>query len=68
MLIGVQLIHNAVLVSALQQSDSVIHVHRPILFQSLFPHRLLQNIDSSSLCCIADPGWLSILYIVVCKC
>ena len=52
------MIHKVVLVSAVQQSDSVIRIHVPILFQSLFPHRLLQNIDSSSLFYIADPGWL----------
>ena len=34
--IGVQLINNVVLVSGVQQSDSVIHIHVPILFQILF--------------------------------
>ena len=28
---------------AAQQSDSVTHVHTPILFQTLFPHRLSHN-------------------------
>ena len=32
------------------QSDSVIHIHMFILFQILFPYRLLQNIEYSSLC------------------
>ena len=31
---GVQLINNVVLVSGIQQSDSVIHTHVPILFQT----------------------------------
>ena len=53
------------LVSAVQQGDSVIHTHI-YLFQILFPGRLLQNIESSSLCYTVDPCWLSILYIVVC--
>ena len=48
--IGLQLIYNAVLVSGVQQSDSVIHIRISILFQILFPFRLLQNIEQSSLC------------------
>ena len=43
--IGVQLIYNVVLVSAVQQSESVIHLHISILFQILFPHRLLKSIE-----------------------
>ena len=35
---------NVVLVSGVQQSDSVIHMY---LFQILFPYRLLQNIEYS---------------------
>ena len=41
--IGVYFSYNVVLVSGVQQSDSVIHIS--ILFQILFPYRLLQNID-----------------------
>ena len=37
-------------------------------FQILFPYRLLQNIEYSSLCYTVGPCWLSILYIVVCIC
>ena len=37
------------LVSGVQQSDSVIHIHMSILFQVLFPFRLLKNIEQSSL-------------------
>ena len=44
---GVQLIYNVVLVSSVQQSDSVIHIS--ILFQILFPRGLLQSIEQSSL-------------------
>ena len=41
---------NNVLVSGVQQSDSVIHIHVFILFfQILFPFRLLHNIEQSSL-------------------
>ena len=48
------LIYNVILVSGVQQSDSVIHTHISILFQmlfpTLFPYRLLQNTEQSSLC------------------
>ena len=40
----VELINNIVLVSGVQQSDSVLHIHVSIPFQILFPIRLLQNI------------------------
>ena len=43
-LLEVQLSNNVMLVSG----DSVIHVHVSILFQVLFPFRLLQNIEQSS--------------------
>ena len=41
--IEVQLINNAVLISAVQQSDSVIHIY--ILFPILFHYGLLQEIE-----------------------
>ena len=41
--IGVSLIYNIVLVSSVQQSDSVIHIS--IIFQVIFPYKFLQNID-----------------------
>ena len=47
--IGVELINSVVLVSGVQHSDSVIHIHVSILFQIIFPCRLLQNIERSSL-------------------
>ena len=60
------MISNVVLVSDVQESDSVIYIHVSILFQILFPFRLLQNIEQSSLCYTVGLSWLSILYIVVC--
>ena len=39
--IGVQLINNVVLVSGIQQRDSVIHIHVSLLFQILFLFRLI---------------------------
>ena len=54
------MIYNVVLVSGIQQSDSVIHIHIFILFQILFPYRLLHNIEQSSLCYTVVPCWLSI--------
>ena len=46
-LIEVELIYNTVLVSGVQHSDSVIHIHVSILFQILSPFRLLKNIGAS---------------------
>jgi hypothetical protein len=37
------LIYNIVLVSSVQQSDSVIHTS--IIFQVIFPYKFLQNTD-----------------------
>ena len=59
------LIYNVVFVSGVQHSDSVIHIHIYILFQILFPYRLSQNIEYSSLRYTVGPC-LSILCIVVC--
>ena len=58
------MINNVVLVSGVQQSDSVIHIS--VLFQILIPFRLLQNTEQSSLCYTVRPCWLSILSIAVC--
>ena len=63
--IEVQLIYNVVLVSGVQQSDSVIYIY--ILFQVLFHYGLLQEIEQSSLCYTVGPC-LSTLYTVVCIC
>ena len=56
------------LVSGVQQSDSVIHIPDSILFQILFPFRLLQSIKQSSLCYTAGLCWLFILNIAVGTC
>ena len=58
--------NNVILVSGVQQSDSVSHIHVSILFQILFPFRLLQSIEWSSLCYTIGPCWLSILNIAMC--
>ena len=60
--IEIQLINN-VRVSGVQQSDSVLHIHVSVIFQILFPFRLLQYIKQSPLCYIVGPCWLSILFI-----
>ena len=62
------MINNVVLVSGVQTSDSVLHIHVSILFQILFPFRLLQSIDQSSLCYTVGPCWIPILNIAVCTC
>ena len=49
------MINNIVLVSGVQQSDSVIHIEVSILFQIPFPFRLLQNTEQSSLCYTVGP-------------
>ena len=66
--IGIQLIYNVVLVSAVQQSESVIHIHISTLFKILFPYRSLQSIEQCSLCYTVGAYQLSILYVVVCIC
>ena len=55
--------NDAALVPGVQQSDSVIHAHASILFQILFPFRLLQSTEQSSSCYTVGPGWLSVLNI-----
>ena len=37
--------YNVVLLSGVQQNDSVIHIHIFVLFQILFSYRLSQNIE-----------------------
>ena len=56
------------LVSHVQQSDSVIHIHVSILFLVLFSFRLLQNIEQISLGGTVSLYWLPILNIVACTC
>ena len=66
--IEVQLIYKVVIISTVQQNDSVIHVHTSILFQILFPHRLSQNIGLSSLRYTAGPHSSVTPYTSVCIC
>ena len=66
--IAVQLIYSVVLVSGVQQTESVIHIHISTLFQILFPYRSLQSTELSSLCYTVGSYQLSILYKVVCIC
>ena len=63
--IGVQLLYNVVLVSAVQPSESVIHIHISPLFWISFPFRSPQSTEQSSLCYAVGSHQLSILYIVV---
>ena len=65
---GVELINNGVLVSGVEPSDSVTHVHVSVLLQILFPFRLLQNIEQRPLCYTVGPCWLSILNIAMYTC
>ena len=53
------------LVSAVQQSDSVIHIYIYILFHILFHYGLSQDIEYSSLCSTVGPCCLPILYMFV---
>ena len=53
------------LVSGVKCSDSVVCVYVYILFRILFPYRLLQNIECSSMCYTVDPCWLSVIYIYI---
>ena len=62
------MIDNVVLVSGVQQGDSVICIHVSILFQILFPFRVLQSTEQSSLCYTGGPCWLSVLNIAACTC
>ena len=64
--LSIQLIYNVMLVSSVQQSDSAPHIHVSILFQILFPCRLLWNSQYSSPCYTVGPYWL--FYIQQCVC
>ena len=57
-----------VLVLGVQKSDSVICTYVSFFFQIIFPYRLLQTIEYSSLCYTAEPCWQSTLYTVMCTC
>ena len=55
-----------------QESDTTQrlnnNIHVSVLFQILFPLKLLQNIEQSCLCFTTGPCWLSILNMAVCTC
>ena len=51
--IEAELIYNAVLISSVQQSDSIIHVY--IHLHILFHYDLSNDFEYSSLCCRVDP-------------
>ena len=57
-----------VLVSAVQESDSVIYIHKCILFQVIFHYQLLRDTEYSSICYAVGLYCLSILYMVGCIC
>ena len=57
---------NKVLVSGVQQSDSIIRIHVSILFQVFFPLRLLQHIEHISLYYTVGPFCLFSYYLCVC--
>ena len=65
LLIEVQLMYSIVLVSGVQQGDSVVYMYS---FQIIFHYKLLQGIEYFSLCCTVNPCHLSILYVIVCTC
>ena len=62
--IGVQLLYNVVLISTVQQSESVIRIHISPLFGISFPFRSPQSTEQSSLSYTVGSHQLSILYIV----
>ena len=61
-----EMFNSVVLVSGVEQSDSVIHIHVSIILQNLFPFRLSQNIEHHSLCYTVSPCCLFIFNIAVC--
>ena len=61
---GVQLLYNVVLLSAVQQSESVIRIHTSPLFFISFPSGSPQSTQFSSLCYTVGSHQLSILYMV----
>ena len=60
------MINNDVLVSSIQEGDSVIHIRVSVLFQVLFPFRLLHNIGEFPV--LFSRSLLSVLNIAMCAC
>ena len=67
-LAAAELTNNVTLVSCVQQHDSAIHIYASICFQIIFPFKLLQCIEQSSLCYTVSACRLSIFNIAVCIC
>ena len=63
--IDVELIYNVVLMSAVQQSDPVIHIYVCMLFCILFHYGLSGDIEYGSVCCRVGPC-LFIVYKILC--
>ena len=61
-----QLNYNAVLITVVQQRNSIIHIC--ILFYILFYYVLSENVEYNSLCYTVAPCYLSVLYIIICIC
>ena len=61
---GVQLLYN-VLVSAVEQNESAIHIHTVPLLGICLPFSSSQSTEWSSLCHTVVSYWLSVLYIAV---
>ena len=59
------LICNVMLLSVIQQSDSMIHIYIH-LKNIIFHHGLSQEIGYSSLHCVVGPHCLSILIVIIC--
>ena len=55
------MVYNIMLISALQQSDSVMRIY--IVFHILFHYSLLEDVECSPLYYIVGPGGLPIPYI-----
>ena len=66
--IGVQLLYNVVLVSAIQQSESATRIHISPLPWISFPFRSPESTEQSSLCYTVCSHQLSVLYIVLYIC
>ena len=65
-LIGVELLYNVVLASAVLQIESAARTQVPPLPWISFPVRSPQSLEESSLCCTVGPQQLSVLYMHVC--
>ena len=56
--IGVYLLYTAMSVSAIQQKESAINIHKSPLFLISFPFRSPQSTKESALCYTEDSHWL----------